>query len=190
MKKIAFILAATVLLFATACNSNKKAQESNKLQTTIFGNSNGDSIQVTYDTTAETATVVFNGETLVLQQQPSASGIVYKNDQYEYTEWQDEVELTQNGSVIFSNVVTNTGMVNTFTDADGNTLVVTYDTTGEVPTATITYGDYKEVDLSQIPESAWAKGAEYANETLKWVNNAEGGVLTVDGKEITFKEAK
>ena len=102
MKKITFILATSLLLLAIACNNSKKNQENSEVIATTITNSNGKSIDVTYNTTEETATIVFNGETIVLQQQPSAPGTRYANDTYEYTEWQDEVELSRNGQVVFS----------------------------------------------------------------------------------------
>ena len=102
MKKITFILATSLLLLAIACNNSKKNQENSEVIATTITNNNGKSIDVTYNTAEETATIVFNGETIVLQQQPSASGIRYANDTYEYTEWQDEVKLSRNGQVVFS----------------------------------------------------------------------------------------
>ena len=190
MKKITFILAATVLLFATACNNSKKNQENNEAVATTITNSNGESIHVTYNTEGETVTIVFNGETIVLQQQPSASGIRYANETYTYTEWQDEVELTKDGAVVFTSKEADPSMVNNFLDPDGKDMLVTYDTSGETPTATISYGEYTNQVLTQIPESAWAKGAEYENETMKWVTNADGGTLTIDGKDIVFSLIK
>ncbi|MDO5524181.1 MAG: hypothetical protein Q4G48_09090 [Bacteroidia bacterium] len=123
MKKITFILAATLLLFIAACtNSNKQENNAN-----------------------EVVSEVQNSET---------------------------------------------AMSYTYIGAEGKPLSVTYDTSGETPTATISYEDYKNVVLTQIPQSAWAKGAEYENETMKWVSATNGGVLTIDGKEIAFEEVK
>ena len=103
MKRTTFIIVATVLLFTFACTNNTKKEKSgDEIVTSTITNNNGKSIDVTYNTAEETATIVFNGETIVLQQQPSASGIRYANDTYEYTEWQDEVELSRNGQVVFS----------------------------------------------------------------------------------------
>lgn len=186
MKKITFILAVSMILFGACSNSNKN-QNNDDVVTATINNSKGETLDVTYNTKKETATIVLNGETIVLKQQPSASGIRYANEMYEYTEWQDEVELTKNGEVVFSNKETETSSTYSFVDTEGNAMDITYDTTGETPTATITYGDYKEIVLTQIPESAWAKGAEYANETMKWVTSADGGELTIDGKAIPFK---
>ncbi|MDO5665957.1 MAG: MliC family protein [Bacteroidia bacterium] len=189
MKKFTFILAATVLLFAAACNNSKKNQDNSEAIATTITNSNGESIDVTYNTAEETATIVFDGETVVLQQQPSASGTYYANDTYEYTEWQDEVELKKNGKVVFSSKEEEPGMTNNFVDGEGNALIVAYKTTGEVPMATITYKDIQEIALAQIPESAGAKGAEYENEAMKikWITSEDGGKLTIDGKTINFK---
>lgn len=187
MKKLTFILAAIVLLFAAACNNSKKNQDNSEEITATINNSKGETLNITYNNTAETATIVFNGETIALKQQPSASGIHYANDTYEYTEWQDEIELKKNGEVVFSNKGEYAEATFNFIDADGKVLTVIYDTSGETPTVTVTYEEHKDVVLTQIPESAWAKGAEYENETLKWVSNENGGDLTVNGKTISFK---
>lgn len=187
MKKLIFILAATVLLFAAACNNSKKNQDNSEEITATINNSKGEKIDITYNTAEETATIVFNGETIELKQQSSASGIHYANDTYEYTEWQDEIELKKNGEVVFSNKGEYAEATFNFVDADGKVLTVTYDTSGDIPTATINYEGFENQVLAQVPESAWAKGAEYKNETLKWISNENGGDLTVNGKTISFK---
>ncbi len=187
MRKFTFILAASALLFAVACtNSSKNRQNNDEIVTATINNSKGQTLDITYNTTEKTATIVFNGETIVLKQQPSASGIRYSNDTYEYTEWQNEIELTKNGKVIFSNKE-KSGMTNNFVDAEGKILTVTHDTSGDIPTAAITYEDYKDVILAQVPESVWAKGGEYKSNTIRWVTNENGGDLIVNGKTISFK---
>lgn len=187
MKKITFILAATVLLFAVACSNSKKEKTNDEVITATINNRKGEKIDITYNTAEETATIVFNYETIVLKQQPSASGIRYTSDSYEYTEWQDEIELKKNGEVVFSNKGEYAEATFNFVDADGKVLTVIYDTSGDIPTATINYEGFENQVLAQVPESAWAKGAEYENESMKWVTNENGGDLTVNGKTISFK---
>ncbi|MDO5665958.1 MAG: hypothetical protein Q4G63_11975 [Bacteroidia bacterium] len=80
----------------------------------------------------------------------------------------------------------NSGKANSFVDTNGNMMTVTYDTSGEAPIAIVTYLDYQEVMLAQIPGSAWAKGAEYENEAMKWIAKENGGKLIIDGKATNF----
>ena len=104
MRKFTFILAASALLFAVACtNSSKNRQSNDEIVTATINNSKGQALDITYNTSEETATIVFNGETIVLKQQPSASGIRYSNDTYEYAEWQNEIELTKNNICLIFN---------------------------------------------------------------------------------------
>lgn len=75
-----------------------------------------------------------------------------------------------------------------FISKDGKSLSAVYNTNGEKPTVTITYDTYKDQVLPQT--TAWAKGAEYENEAMKWTTKPDGGELTINGKTITFKPQK
>lgn len=58
---------------------------------------------MTFNNTKNTATVVFNNETIELQGQKPASGIWYKNDHYELRGKGEEIELTKDGKTVFKN---------------------------------------------------------------------------------------
>jgi membrane-bound inhibitor of C-type lysozyme len=63
--------------------------------------SNGKKLDMTFNNTKDTATLVFNGEITELEGQKPASGIWYKNDHYELRGKDESVELSKDGKVIF-----------------------------------------------------------------------------------------
>lgn len=189
-KHFLWIAAVAIALFSTSCNSKSKQESSDELIESTVTSTSGQQLEATFDTANELVTIIFEGDTAVLKQQPSASGINYKNDTYEYTEWQNEIELLKNGVVVFSNVDKDkrVSVGETLKDAEGEILTLFYDTTAETPTVTISYKDIKDKVLTQ--NYAWANGGEYEGENLKWTTNDQGGILEIDGKAVNFVAEK
>ena len=189
-KHFIWIAALAIALFSTSCNSKSKQESSDELIESTVTSTTGQQLEATFDTANELVTIIFEGDTAVLKQQPSASGINYKNDTYEYTEWQNEIELLKNGVVVFSNVDKDKRVSagETLKDAEGEILTLFYDTTAEKPTVTISYKDIKDKVLTQ--NYAWANGGEYEGENLKWTTNDQGGILEIDGKAVNFVAEK
>lgn len=189
-KHFLWIAAVAIALFSTSCNSKSKQESSDELIESTVTSTTGQQLEATFDTANELVTIIFEGDTVVLKQQPSASGINYKNDTYEYTEWQNEIELLKNGVVVFSNVDKDkrVSVGETLKDAEGEILTLFYDTTAETPTVTISYKDIKDKVLTQ--NYAWANGGEYEGENLKWTTNDQGGILEIDGKAVNFVAEK
>lgn len=189
-KHFIWIAAVAIAIFSTSCNSKSKQESSDELIESTVTSTTGQQLEATFDTANELVTIIFEGDTAVLKQQPSASGINYKNDTYEYTEWQNEIELLKNGEVIFSNVDKDkrVSVGETLKDAEGEILTLFYDTTAETPTVTISYKDIKDKVLTQ--NYAWANGGEYEGENLKWTTNDQGGILEIDGKAVNFVAEK
>ena len=189
-KHFIWIAAVAIALFSTYCNSKSKQESSDELIESTVTSTSGQQLEATFDTANELVTIIFEGDTAVLKQQPSASGINYKNDTYEYTEWQNEIELLKNGVVVFSNVDKDkrVSVGETLKDAEGEILTLFYDTTAETPTVTISYKDIKDKVLTQ--NYAWANGGEYEGENLKWTTNDQGGILEIDGKAVNFVAEK
>lgn len=191
MKKHFILIAAvSIAIFSTSCNSKSKQESSDELIESTVTSTTGQQLEATFDTANELVTIIFEGDTAVLKQQPSASGINYKNDTYEYTEWQNEIELLKNGVVVFSNVDKDKRVYvgETLKDAEGEILTLFCDTTAETPTVTISYKDIKDKVLTQ--NYAWANGGEYEGENLKWTTNDQGGILEIDGKAVNFVAEK
>lgn len=189
-KHFIWIAAVAIAIFSTSCNSKSKQESSDELIESTVTSTSGQQLEATFDTANELVTIIFEGDTAVLKQQPSASGINYKNDTYEYTEWQNEIELLKNGVVVFSNVDKDkrVSVGETLKDAEGEILTLFYDTTAETPTVTISYKDIKDKVLTQ--NYAWANGGEYEGENLKWTTNDQGGILEIDGKAVNFVAEK
>lgn len=189
-KHFIWIAAVAIALFSTSCNSKSKQESSDELIESTVTSTTGQQLEATFDTANELVTIIFEGDTAVLKQQPSASGINYKNDTYEYTEWQNEIELLKNGVVVFSNVDKDkrVSVGETLKDAEGEILTLFYDTTAETPTVTISYKDIKDKVLTQ--NYTWANGGEYEGENLKWTTNDQGGILEIDGKAVNFVAEK
>lgn len=189
-KHFIWIAAVAIAIFSTSCNSKSKQESSDELIESTVTSTTGQQLEATFDTANELVTIIFEGDTAVLKQQPSASGINYKNDTYEYTEWQNEIELLKNGVVVFSNVDKDkrVSVGETLKDAEGEILTLFYDTTAETPTVTINYKDIKDKVLTQ--NYAWANGGEYEGENLKWTTNDQGGILEIDGKAVNFVAEK
>lgn len=123
MKKHIFIAAASAALFLTSCNKEKKAADSaptsadsivsnpsdsaavsgvqDEIVKSTSKDSSGKTLDMTFNNTKNTATVVFNNETIELQGQKPASGIWYKNDHYELRGKGEEIELTKDGKTVF-----------------------------------------------------------------------------------------
>lgn len=57
--------------------------------------------KMTYDNKKGTATLAFNGETVTLRADTTASGLRFRNSDYEYEEWKGNVVLKKNGQVVF-----------------------------------------------------------------------------------------
>jgi len=123
MKKHIFIATAFAALFLTSCNKEKQATDSastpvdsvaakpsdsaavsgaqDEIVKSTSKDSSGKTLDMTFNNTKNTATVVFNNETIELQGQKPASGIWYKNNHYELRGKGEEIELTKDGKTVF-----------------------------------------------------------------------------------------
>ena len=123
MKKI--ILAITVLasLTMSSCQQKKNNEaekttastvttEQNAVSPTIedeiisstVTNKEGVKLDMVFNNTKKTATLVFKGETIELKQDTMGSGVKYSNEKYVYSEWQGQTELKREGKTIFKNI--------------------------------------------------------------------------------------
>lgn len=72
--------------------------------TSSLTNEDGQTLDMVFNNTTNTAKIYLDGgEQIDLQGQTPASGIWYKNDQYELRGKGEEVELTKDGKVVFKN---------------------------------------------------------------------------------------
>ncbi|MFD2555180.1 MliC family protein [Sphingobacterium tabacisoli] len=109
------ILLMGAIVSTTACQSNSK-QASENQSTTIektvgsdeanividsLTDDKGNTLNMTFDNVAGTATFVFHKDTILLKQDTTASGVQYSNENYTFTEHHAEAILTKNGTVVF-----------------------------------------------------------------------------------------
>lgn len=114
MFKSIFSIAIVGSLFLTSCQNNTPSTNasSNPKQTetpttvdeivkSTATSKEGVKLEMAFNNTQNTATLVLNNETIELKGQTPASGIWYKNDHYELRGKGDDVELTKDGKSIF-----------------------------------------------------------------------------------------
>ncbi len=111
------ILPIIFLLLLTACTEtaqqkapqtviNKPVVDStinDEIVKTNAKDKTGQSLEMIFNNTKDIATLVFKGDTIVLNGQRPASGIWYQNNQYELRGKGDDIELSKDGKIIFIN---------------------------------------------------------------------------------------
>lgn len=122
MNKIILVVTIILGLVVISCNQNKKSEtekttkqtEANepkaesptiedKIISSSITNKVGDKLEMTYNNTKKTATLIFKGETIDLKQDTMGSGIKYSNKKYVFSEWHGQTELKKDGKSIFKN---------------------------------------------------------------------------------------
>lgn len=68
----------------------------------IVKNEEGKTLEMKFDNSNNTASFVFDGKTIALNADTTASGIRYINKDYVFTEHQGKIKLLKNGEVIFN----------------------------------------------------------------------------------------
>ncbi|MGQ1908809.1 MliC family protein [Marinifilum sp. RC60d5] len=113
MKKYILTIVILTLLFMNACKETHKKERTKTTSTELvkkvdydivkssFTDKDGNKLEMTFNNAKETATLNFKGETIQLVQQKAASGIWYKNDNYELRGKGEDVELIKDGKTVF-----------------------------------------------------------------------------------------
>lgn len=110
MKSIFFISGVLISSLLISCQKNEKTREQPATQTVVteeiirdtVTNQQGKVLEVAFNNSKQTATLVWQGETIDLKQDRMASGIKYSNPAYEFTEHQGTLTLKKGGNVVFS----------------------------------------------------------------------------------------
>ena len=114
MQKKILVIAMLTSLILTSCKDTTK-QESTEAKTEIVATTadeivkdtstdkDGKKLEMSFNNTKDVATLNFNGETIELVGQKPASGIWYKNDNYELLGKGESVELKKDGKTVFKN---------------------------------------------------------------------------------------
>ncbi len=187
MKILTIAILATVALSACTGTSNKDNAATTTTTETVgddivtmpYTDKDGENLEVVYNNTKGIALVTYKGETIEMEQQKAASGIWYKNDQYELRGKGNDIELKKDGEVVFEHedVIVQSSL----TDKDGQTLDMTFNNTAN--TAKIYLNGGEQIDLEgQTP----ASGIWYKNDQYELRGKGDSVELTKDG-ETVFK---
>lgn len=117
MTKKILTLSLLTALFLTSCKDGTKtdnveksttqnavAKTSDEIVTSSSSNKEGKTLEMIFNNTKDIATISFEGEKIELVGQHPASGIWYKNENYELTGKGNDLLLTKNGEVIFEHM--------------------------------------------------------------------------------------
>ncbi len=108
-------IAVLLVLILNSCketpsqeNASNKTTEtveevSDDIVKTTLTDEDGKQLEMTFNNTKGIVTLNFNGEIFTLNAERAASGIWYKNEDYELRGKGESVELTKNGETIFKN---------------------------------------------------------------------------------------
>lgn len=137
----------------------------------------GKKMTMLFDNDKDIVTVLFNGDSIFLKRQASASGIWYTNNHYELNGKGNDYHLIKDGKMIFSHedeIVRSTA-----TNTDGDTLRMIFNNTSN--TAKLYLNDDPEINLT-IQRSG--SGIRYTNSEYELRGKGEHVELKKKGKLI------
>lgn len=175
-------------LFFTACTETAKKETADTttgptekvdddISKVTFTDKDGKVLELSINNTKGTATVLFNGETIEMAEQKAASGIWYKNDQYELRGKGNDLDLLKDGKVIFTHQ--DSIVTSSLKDKDGQTLDITFNNTTNTAKVYLNGGEQIEL-VDQKP----ASGIWYKNDHYELRGKGDKLEYTRDGKTI------
>ena len=191
MNKTILTIAMTSALFLTSCKDTAKTENtevtsttetveqpnSNEIVKTTSTDKSGKTLDMAVDPIKGLATVNFNGETIELIQEKSASGIWFKNDTYELRGKGNDLELKKDGKVVFEHT---DDKVNLEAKNDkGDILTMDFNNSDGTVKAYLNGGD--QIDLK---EKKAASGIWYKNDHYELSGKGDQYELTKDGKTV------
>ena len=195
MQKTILTLAMASAIFVTSCKENSKKENieitttneaapiepvADDIVRTTSTSKDGKTMDLAVDNANGKATVNLNGETIELMQEKSASGIWFKNENYELRGKGNDLLLTKDGKVIFEHV---DDMVNVESkNSKGDVLTLNFNNTNGTVKAYLNGGE--QIDL--VEEKA-ASGIWYKNDQYELRGKGDDYELVKDGKTI-FKK--
>lgn len=137
----------------------------------------GNRLEMAFNNSKGTATVNYKGETIELRQEKAASGIWYKNDNYELRGKGNDIQLTKDGNVIFEH---QDDIVNVEAKSkSGAILNMTFNNTEGTVKAYLNGGD--QIDLVQKKA---ASGIWYHNDDYELRGKGDHYELSKDGTTV------
>lgn len=161
----------------TAKTAETVEKVTDDIVTTTSTDKDGKKLDISFNNTKGTATVNFNGETIELVQEKSASGVWFKNENYELRGKGNDIELKKDGKVIFEH---KDDIVSVEAKNDkGDVLNLTFNNTEGTVKAYLNGGD--QIDLT---EEKAASGIWYKNDQYELRGKGDNYELTKDGKTV------
>ncbi len=178
----------TALLF-TSCKETPKQENPKETSTEILENGSanvvkttstdkdGNKLEMVFDNARGTTTLNFKGETIELEAQKSASGIWYKNENYELRGKGNDIQLKKNDTLIFEHKDDTIHIE--AKNKKGDVLNMTFNNTEGTVKAYLNGGE--QIDL--VEEKA-ASGIWYKNDHYELRGKGDSYTLNKDGKTV------
>ena len=188
MIKNLFTISIAAGLFLAACQeaptqgstdttTTELVENNDDIVTNTSTDSAGNKLELTFNNTKGTVTLNFNGETSELAAQKPASGIWYKNDEYELRGKGNDLELKKGGNVVFTH--TDEVVTKSLKNKEGDTLDMTFNNSTNEAKVYLNGGE--QIDLiGQKP----ASGIWYKNDHYELRGKGDNVELTKDGKTV------
>lgn len=158
-------------------SENTKQRSSSELVTHSLTDTDGNTLKMSFDNAKGTVTLNFKGETIALTSEKPASGIWYKNEDYELRGKGNNIELKKGGVVVFEH---QDDIVETEIKNDnGDVLTMNFNNTEGTLKVYLNGGE--QIDL--IAEKA-ASGIWYKNDHYELRGKGDNYELTKDGKTV------
>lgn len=163
------LLTITMLaaMFLTSCNEiskqeiSKSATESttDEIETISSFDEDGNELKLSFNNEKGTSTLIFNGETIELFAEKSASGIWYRNDQYELWGKGNDLELKKDGIVVFTHQddIVHYSLKNN----EGQTLDMTFNNTENTVKVYLDGGAQIDLEGEKAASGIWYKNDQY-----------------------------
>lgn len=190
MKKNILVSALFTALVLNACKDAPKTENlevtktetvessNDDIQITTSTNKDGEKLDISINNTKGTATLNFKGEVIELAQERAASGIWYKNDNYELRGKGNDIELKKDGKIIFEHF---DDIVNIEAKSQKDVLNLTFNNTEGTVKAYLNGGE--QIDLV---EEKSASGIWYKNDHYELRGKGNSYTLSKDG-DVVFK---
>lgn len=182
------MIAMLTVFFLSACKQSNKQEETNKttekiesvsgaISKTTLTSKDGKKLELLFNNAAGTVMINFNNETTELISQKPASGIWYKNDQYELRGKGNDITLKKDGNVVFEH---QDDVVSIEAKNDkGDVLNLTFNNSEGTVKAYLNGGE--QIDL--VEEKA-ASGIWYKNDHYELSGKGENYTLKKDQKTV------
>lgn len=189
MTKYFLTIALLTTLFLSSCKETPNQDSTETAATETFENSSDDivnisstdkdgkKLEMSFNNTKGTVTLNFNGDTIELAGKKAASGIWYKNENYELRGKGNDLELKKDGNLVFTHEdnIVRTSLKN----SEGQTLDMTFNNSTNRAKIYLNGGEQIEL-VGQKP----ASGIWYKNDHYELRGKGGHVELAQDGKTV------